>query len=152
MSKNRNIWCALLCAALLAVPELRAQDVVSLNLKQAVDMALRNSRDVALAQARYNVAQNTVDVNRSSFRPNLFTGSGAAYTYGFPQTPGGAAPSIVNASYVQTVFNPLLASQVRSADERREAQRLELEKTRNSVMLQTSSSYLELARSGTHWT
>src|SRR5437899_2499162 len=146
MNKTRNIWCALLCAALLGVPEVPAQDAVSINLKQAVEMALRNSREVGLAQARYNVAQNTVDVNRSAFRPNLFTGSGAAYTHGFPQTPSGAAPSIVNASYLQTVFNPLLASQVRSADERREAQRLELEKTRNSVMLQTSSSYLELAK------
>ena len=74
MNKNREICCALVCAALLAVPELRGQDIVSLNLKQAVDMALRNSRDVALAQARYNVAQNTVEVNRSAFRPNLFTG------------------------------------------------------------------------------
>src|SRR5438128_4720465 len=146
MNKTRNIWCALLCAALLGVPEVPAQDAVSINLKQAVEMALRNSREVGLAQARYNVAQNTVDVNRSAFRPSLFTGSGAAYTHGFPQTPSGAAPSIVNASYLQTVFNPLLASQVRSADERREAQRLELEKTRNSVMLQSSSSYLELAK------
>src|SRR2546427_1004812 len=138
--------CALLGAALFGVPELPAQEAVSINLKQAIEMALRDSREVGLAQARYNVAQNTVDVNRSSFRPNLFTGSGAADTHGFPQTPSGAAPSIVNASYLQTVFNPLLASQVRSADERREAQRLELEKTRNSVMLQTSSSYLELAK------
>ena len=135
-----------MCAALLAVPELRAQDVVSLNLKQAVDMALRNSRDVALAQARYNVAQNTVEVNRSAFRPNLFTGSGAAYTYGFPQTPGGAAPSIINASYVQTVFNPLLTAETRASSERKESQRLELEKTRNMVMLQTSSAYLELTK------
>src|SRR5437762_922268 len=142
----RQIWCALLCAALFSVPEVPAQDAVSINLKQAVVMALRSSRELGLAQARYNVAQNTVNVNRSAFRPNLFTGSGAAYAHGFPQTPSGAAPSIVNASYLQTVFNPLLASQVRSADERREAQRLELEKTRNSVMLQTSSSYLELAK------
>jgi len=146
MNKNREICCALVCAALLAVPELRAQDVVSLNLKQAVDMALRNSRDVALAQARYNVAQNTVEVNRSAFRPNLFTGSGAAYTYGFPQTPGGAAPSIINASYVQTVFNPLLTAETRASSERKESQRLELEKTRNTVMLQTSSAYLELTK------
>jgi len=146
MNKNREICCALVCAALLAVPELRAQDVVSLNLKQAVDMALRNSRDVALAQARYNVAQNTVEVNRSAFRPSLFTGSGAAYTYGFPQTPGGAAPSIINASYVQTLFNPLLTAEIRASSERKESQRLELEKTRNMVMLQTSSAYLELTK------
>src|SRR5882672_390400 len=146
MNKNREICCALVCAALLAVPELRAQDVVSLNLKQTVEMALRNSRDVALAQARYSVTQNTVEVNRSAFRPNLFTGSGAAYTYGFPQTVSGSAPSIINASYLQTVYNPLLSSEVRSSEERKEAQRLELEKTRNAVMLQTSSSYLELAK------
>src|SRR5438093_10354303 len=146
MNKTRNIWCVLLGAALLGVPEVPAQDAVSINLKQAVEMALRNSREVGLAQARYNVAQNTVDVNRSAFRPNVFTGSGAAYTHGFPQTPSGAAPSIVNASYVQTVFNPLLSSEVRAADQRKEAQRLELEKTRNGVMLQTSSAYLELAK------
>src|SRR5438132_10327561 len=146
MNKTRKIYGGLFCAVFLGVQALPAQDVVSINLKQAVDMALRGSREVALAQARYNVAQNTVEVNRSAFRPNLFTGSGAAYTHGFPQTPSGAAPSIVNASYLQTVFNPLLASQVRSADERREAQRLELEETRNSVMLQTGSSYLKLAK------
>jgi outer membrane protein TolC len=146
MNKNRKILLGVLCAMFCGVPALSAQDVVSLNLKQSVEMALRNSRDVALAQARYNVTQNTVEVNRSAFRPNLFTGSGAAYTYGFPQTVSGSAPSIVNASYVQTVYNPLLSSEVRASDERKEAQRLELEKTRNAVMLQTSSSYLELAK------
>src|SRR5436853_2301495 len=145
MNKSRKIGFALLCAAFF-VPILPAQEAVSINLKQAIEMALRNSREVGLAQARYNVAQNTVDVNRSSFHPNLFTGSGAAYTHGFPQTPSGAAPSIVNASYLQTVYNPLLMSQVRSAGERKEAQRLELEKTRNSIMLQTGSAYLELAK------
>src|SRR5207247_10448330 len=97
MNKTRNIWCALLCAALLGVPEVPAQDAVSINLKQAVEMALRNSREVGLAQARYNVAQNTVNVNRSAFRPNRFTGSGAAYTYGLPQTARQPAPSIINA-------------------------------------------------------
>jgi outer membrane protein TolC len=146
MNKREKIVCSLLSVVLCGASAVSAQDVVVLNLKQAVDMALRNSREVALAQARYNVTQNTVDVNRSAFRPNLFTGSGAAYTYGFPQTVSGAAPSIINASYVQTVYNPLLSSEVRASDERKEAQRLELEKTRNSVMLQTSSSYLELAK------
>jgi outer membrane protein TolC len=146
MNKKQKICCAFLCVFSLGAMELPAQDTVSLNLKQAVEMALRNSRDVAVAQARYNVSQNTVGVNRSAFRPNLFTGSGAAYTYGFPQTVSGSAPSIVNASYLQTVYNPVLTSEVRSSEERKETQRLELEKTRNGVMLQTSSSYLELAK------
>src|SRR5437763_14934612 len=146
MNKKQKICCAFLCVLSLGAMELPAQDTVSLNLKQAVELALRNSRDVAVAQAHYNVSQNTVEVNRSTFRPNLFTGSGAAYTYGFPQTVSGAAPSIINASYLQTVFNPLLMSQCRSAGERKEAQRFEVEKTRNSIMLQTSSAYRELAK------
>src|ERR1051326_5742588 len=146
MNNREKIVCSLLGLILCGASALSAQDVVALNLKQAVEMALRNSREVALAQARYNVTQNTVEVNRSAFRPNLFTGSGAAYTYGFPQTVSGAAPSIINASYIQTVYNPFLSSQVRASNERKEAQRLELERTRNSVMLQTSSSYLELAK------
>src|SRR6058998_3189679 len=145
MNKTRWITCTVVCAAFLT-RMLAAQDVESITLKEAVNRALRNSRDVALAQVRYNVAENTARVNASAFRPNLYTGSGAAYTYGFPQTPGGAAPSIVNLSYIQTVFNPLQRAETRASDERKEVLRLQLERTRNSIMLQTSSAYLELEK------
>src|SRR5439155_6925160 len=147
MNKTRWINYALLWAVSFLLPEiLAAQDVESITLKEAVNRAVRNSREVALAQVRYDVAEKTANFNRSVFQPNLYTGSGAAYTYGFPQTPGGAAPSIVNLSYIQTVFNPLQSAQVRAADERKEVQRLELEKTRNSITLETSSAYLELGK------
>ena len=147
MNETRWLHCIPLLAACFVVPAtLAAQESEPLTLKQTVDLALRNSREVALAQVRFNVAENTARVNASAFRPNLYTGSGAAYTYGFPQTPGGAAPSIVNLSYVQTIFNPSLRGQALAANERTEAQRLELEKTRNSVMLQTTSDYLELGK------
>jgi len=147
MNETRWLHCIPLLAACFVIPAtLAAQESEPLTLKQTVDLALRNSREVALAQVRYNVAENTARVNASAFRPNLYTGSGAAYTYGFPQTPAGAAPSIVNLSYVQTIFNPSLRGQALAANERTEAQRLELEKTRNSVMLQTTSDYLELGK------
>ena len=147
MNRYRSIYRALFAAGWLLVPVmLGAQDIESVSLKQAVDRALRNSREVALAEVQYNVALNTVGVERAAFRPNLYTGSGAAYTFGFPQTPSGAAPSIVNLSYVQTLFNPPLSALALAARERSEAQRLDLEKTRNAVMLQTSSAYLELAK------
>src|SRR5215467_4186261 len=147
MNRNRSIYPALLVAVWLLVPVLSfAQDLESVSLKQAVDRALRNSSEVALAQMQYNVSRNTVEANRAVFRPNLFTGSGAAYSYGFPLTPSGAAPSIINLSYVQTLFNPPLTAQVLASTERSEAQRLDLEKTRNNVMFQTTSAYLELAK------
>jgi len=147
MNKHRLIQCGSLFAAFFLLPVmLAAQDVESLTLKQAVERALQNSREVAVAQTQYNVSLNTVAVNRAAFRPNLYTGSGAQYTYGFPQTVSGAAPSIINLSYIQTVFNPQLNAQTLASRERSEAQRLDVEKTRNAVMFQTSSAYLELAK------
>jgi outer membrane protein TolC len=147
MNKNRSLTWTLLLPALFAVPcNLAAQQPEPVTLKQAVDLALKSSREVALAQARYNVAENTAKLNGSAFRPNLTVGSGAAYAYGFPQTPGGTAPSIVDLSYVQTLFNPSLRGHAFAATERAEAQRLELEKTRNSVMLQAGTAYLELGK------
>src|SRR6516162_7828603 len=148
MKTNRRLTLIATCiAAGLILPSfVEGQDVQPIPLKDAVNIALRSSREVALAQAHYDQAARTVDVNSSAFHPNLYTGAGAAATYGFPQTPGGAPPTIFNMSYVQSVFNPLQTAQVRASQERKEVQRLELEKTRNSVALQTSSAYLELGK------
>jgi hypothetical protein len=85
-----------------------------LTLKQAITLALQNSSELALAKARYAVAAQQEAQARAAFRPNLFTGSGAAYTYGFPMAPGGSAPSLFNLSYVQTVFNPPLRGQAKA--------------------------------------
>ena len=130
MKTNRCLTLIVTCIAGLILPSIvEGQDVQPIPLKDAVNTALRSSREVALAQAHYDQAARTVDVNNSAFHPNLYTGAGAAATYGFPQTPGGAPPTIFNMSYVQSVFNPLLTSQVRASQERKEVQRLELEKS-----------------------
>ena len=80
------------------------------------------------------------------FRPSLFTGSGAAYTNGFPMTPGGAAPAIFNLSYVQTLFNPLLRGQARAAAQRVEVERLGLERSRDAVILRTTLVFIDLVQ------
>jgi outer membrane protein len=147
MNKNRCLTLILASVAGLVLPCVAAaQDLQPIALKDAVNTALQSSHEVALAKARLDVAEKTVGVDRSVFQPNLFTGSGLAYTYGFPLTPGGQAPSIINLSYIQSMYNPLQTAQVRAAQERREIQRLELEKTRNTIALQTSSAYLELGK------
>jgi outer membrane protein TolC len=146
---NKTYWIAytLIWTACAALPgTASAQSNEEITLKRAITLALDNSPDLALARARQAVAKSTTDVSRSAFGPNLYTGSGAAYTYGFPQTPSGAAPSIVNLSYLQTLFNPVLHSQTLEAGDRDDIQRLEFDKARNAVVLQTTSSYLELAK------
>lgn len=130
----------------LAAAPARAQDAEKLTLRQAVTLALQNSHDLALARVQYTVARDAASVDRADFRPNLYTGSGIAYTSGFPSTPGGQAPSIFNLSYVQTLFNLPLRGQLKAAEERAESQKVEMDRVRDDVIVRTASAYLELAK------
>ena len=89
-----------------------------LTLDQVVNLALAHSPDLALARVRFNVAQNVAGVDRSEFRPNVFTGSGAAYTNGFPQTPGGAPPSVFEVSYTQALLDPIKRGALHADEDR----------------------------------
>jgi len=115
-----------------------------LTLKGALDRALQSSRDLALARIRATVARRQANVTKSRFQPNLFTGSGIAYTYGIPETPGGTAPSLFSLSYVQTLFNPPLRGLYRAETLETQIEQLQTNLTRDSVIVKTVSTYLEL--------
>jgi outer membrane protein TolC len=117
-----------------------------MTLKQAIALALQHSSELALAKARYAVAEQQEAQARAPFRPNLFTGTGAAYTNGFPMTPGGGAPAVFDLSYVQTLFNPPLRGQARAAAQRVEVERLGLERDRDTVILRTAVVFLDLVQ------
>src|SRR6266446_5021873 len=55
-----------------------------LTLKEAVRLAVGNSRDLALARLQYGVVQREAGVASSPFHPNFYAGTGVAYTNGFP--------------------------------------------------------------------
>jgi outer membrane protein TolC len=131
--------------ALLAAVPAHAQDTDKLTLHQAVTLALQNSRDVKLAQVQYNVALGEVGVDRAAFRPNLYTGAGAAYTHGFPALPGGQAPSLFELDYTEALFDPLLKGEQHAAEDRAKNQKLELDRVRDDVIVRTATAYLELA-------
>ncbi|MGH9776434.1 MAG: TolC family protein [Candidatus Acidiferrales bacterium] len=125
---------------------LRAQEPEKLSLSRAVTLALKNSRDLTLARIQYNTSLRQAGVDRAEFLPNLFTGSGAAYSSGFPQTPDGGPPSVFSLSYTQALFNPPLRGQLRAAEDRSHNQLLEVDRTRDAVILRTAAAYLELAK------
>ena len=115
-----------------------------LTLKRAVALSVAHSSELALATARRAVAEGQEAQARAPFRPSLFTGSGAAYTNGFPLTWSSGAPSVFNLAYVQTLFNPALRGQARAAKERTEVERLGLERSRDAVILKTAIVFLDL--------
>jgi len=141
--KTLSLW--VLTASFSLAPAY-GQDSSALSLRQAVTLALQNSRDVKLAQLQYNVALGEVGVDRAAFLPNLYTGSGIAYTSGFPSLPGGQAPAIFELDYRQTLFNPLLKNRQHAAEERAKNLKLELDRVRDNVRIETASAYLELSK------
>ena len=128
-------------------PELAPEvKIERISLRQALALALQNSRELVLARIQHTVAENLAGLNRSQFRPNLFVGSAAAATRGLPATPGGQAPSVFNLAYTQTLFDGPRRGQLRAAEERAEIQRLAVEQTRDAIVIETASVYLELGK------
>ena len=123
-----------------------AQETERLTLRQAVTLALQNSRELALAKMQYNVALNQTRAYRSEFLPNLYTGSGAAYTNGFPATPSGQAPALFNLTYTESAFNLPLLGQMRAAEDRAKSMKVEVDRMRDDVIVRAATAYLELAK------
>src|SRR4030081_3205871 len=140
-------WIVLL--TLGGISAVRAQDAGisrKLTLKEAVTLAVGNSRDLALARLHYGLVQREAGVAGAAFRPNFYTGTGAAYTNGFPLISGGGVPAIFSLSYDQKIFNRPLKGEQRAAEQRAEGQRLSMEGVRDSVMVRAALEYLELAK------
>ena len=139
-----------------SVPALKAQGVaqlpassgvpVALTLKRAVELALQNSKDIQLARLRVQIAEQGANLTRSEFLPNLYAGSGAGYTYGLPETPGGRPPSLFSVTYTQQILNGPLKGLAKQQQEETRAQRAIQEETRNAVVTQVATSYLELVK------
>ena len=144
------IWAAgLAICSLACAGNVRAQEAElsrKLTLKEAVNLAVANSRDLALARLQYGVMQRQIGVARSAFLPNLYTGTGVAYTNGFPLLEGGGAPAIFALSYTQQIFNPPLKGEQHAAEQRAEEQRLSMDDVRDTVMSRAALDYLELAK------
>src|SRR3989442_2351138 len=119
---------------------------VALTLKRAIELALQNSKEIQVAKIQASVADRAAQITRAEFMPNLYAGSGAGYTYGIPETPGGRAPSIFNVSYTEQVFNEPLRGQAKEMQEQAKAQKIMLEDAKNSVITRTAMAYLELGK------
>jgi outer membrane protein TolC len=119
---------------------------VALTLKTAIEMALRNSKDIQVAKLQASLATHASQVSKAEFLPSVYAGSGAGYTYGIPETPGGRAPSIFSFTYTEQIFNEPLKGQGKELEEQARSQKIVLEDVKNSVIARTAMAYLELAK------
>ena len=154
MTWKKRIACGLLYA-MAGTEAVRAQGAgqieagaapVVLTLKRSIDLALQNSQDIQLAKIQARVADQSASLTKAEFLPNLYAGSGAGYTYGLPETPGGRPPSIFSLTYTEEVLNGPLRGLAKEQQEQARARRIALEETRNFVMERVATAYLELVK------
>src|SRR5690349_15647414 len=80
----------------------------TLTLHRAIELALEHSTASVSSRADVQRAFASYRAIRNNCVPQVTVGSGLGYSYGFPLSLEGAAPSIVNVVGQSTVWNPSL--------------------------------------------
>ena len=120
----------------------------TMSLRQAVDRALEQNPDLALARLDEHKAAEAVRLTKAPFSPAIFAGSGIAYANGFPMSVEGSAPSIVQARARQDIFNRQQSYTVAAAKENQRGAGIATSAKRDEVAFRTASLFLDAQRSG----
>ncbi|MDR3719046.1 MAG: TolC family protein [Bryobacteraceae bacterium] len=121
-------------------------ETTTLTLKQAVDLALRQNPDIAIARLDEMRAALDVEVVKEPLLPRVYAGSGLAYSNGFPMSIDGGAPSIVQAKATRTLFSRTQGLQVAQARETAHGARYGSAAVREDVALRTATLFLDLEK------
>lgn len=89
----------------------------SLTLQQALELSARQNPDVTLARLDEQRAQEGINIALDPFRPKVYGGSGLAYTYGYPNSIEGNAPSLFEVRTDMALYNRPKSYQLAAARE-----------------------------------
>jgi len=92
-------------------------EVHSMTLQQTLELAAQQNPDVALARLDQQHAEAGIVVAQNPFRPKVYGGSGLAYTYGYPNSIEGNAPSLFEVRTDMALFNRPESYEVAAARE-----------------------------------
>jgi outer membrane protein TolC len=118
----------------------------TLTLREAVDLALKQNPDLALARLAEGKAEQGVRLARDPFIPKVAAGSGLAYSNGIPLSVAGSTPSIFQAQAVQYVFNRRQSHLISQARENARGATLDTAAKREEAAHRAATLYLEAER------
>lgn len=137
-----------LTLALLFLPRLCVaadpHDAVPIPFRNAVELALQHSGVMGIAAMNQWRAHEQYEEVRANWIPQLTVGSGLGYSYGFPLTIEGSAPSVVNFNSQQTLFNWSLKEFLKAARIQWKATSLDVQDKRDAVILDVALNYAQL--------
>jgi outer membrane protein TolC len=129
-------WIALGVFAVLSSLSATAQ----ISLYTVVDLALRNSTSVRMAQADVMRAAAGLTESKDAYIPNFVLGSSLGYSYGFPL----GEPSVFNVSSQSLLFTFSQPDYIRSARAALRSAEFNLKDVREQVVLDASLDYIQL--------
>ncbi len=130
-------------AVFLFLPLLSFAETRTLTLRQALDLAMQQSPDVVLAQLDQQKSRYQVTIAHDPFTPKVIAGSGAAYTYGFPTSIDGNAPSILEAKTNMSIFDQSQSYIVAQAKENLRGAGIDIASRQEEVAFRVASLFLD---------
>jgi outer membrane protein TolC len=124
-------------ASLLAEP---------VTLQHAVELALKHASGAAIAAADEQHASAAYRELRNSYIPQVTVGAGLGWSYGFPLSLEGAAPSLFNINAQSALLHPELRAFMRAAETESSAASLRSKDQRNQIIQETVLGYAELEK------
>jgi outer membrane protein TolC len=115
-----------------------------LPFRTAIELALKNSPATGISRYDQQRAKATLQQSRDFFLPSMVIGSGLGFSYGFPLSLEGAAPSIFNVNIQGGLLNFAQKENVKAAKTDQEISANQGADRRNDVILETALSYMQL--------
>lgn len=150
---RRNSWCVkcapaavvlVLLSLLLLLPTSVLAEPVP--LRRMVDLALKHATATAIATADEERAAAAYRELRNSFVPQFNIGAGLGWSYGFPLSLEGAAPSLFNLTGQSPLWHFELRDFLSAARAENAAASLRKKDQREQVIQDTVLSYIELQK------
>ena len=115
-------------------------------LKRVVELALTHATGGAIAAAEEQRIAAAYHDLRNNYIPQLMTGAGLGWSYGFPLGLEGSAPSLFNINAQSAVLNPSLRQFIKAAKVDSHVASLNSKDQRNQIIQDAAQSYAELAK------
>jgi outer membrane protein TolC len=129
---------------LLLVPASLSAEPVP--LRRVVELALAHATSAGIAAADEQHAAAGFRELRNNYLPQLSTGAGLGYSYGFPLALEGSAPSLFNITAQSALLNPSLRDFIRASKIDFTVASLRTKDQRDQIIQDAAQSYAELAK------
>ncbi|HZQ52211.1 MAG TPA: TolC family protein [Bryobacteraceae bacterium] len=132
----------LLVAGCLLAASTCLAETHSLTLQQTIDLAARQNPDVVLARLDAQRATEGIRIAQDPFRPKVYAGSGLAYTYGYPNSIEGNAPSLFQIRTDMSLYNRQQSYALASTREQAKGAAIGVQAKQEDVAYQAADLFL----------